>query len=650
MTCPDILRTAILAVGMTAPGIAAVSELPPASIPAISPSHSMAMGDMWMLQTRLTPGSLSAALPEPGTWRWWPAAADRKAWQAVLTPVRQAWLLARAEEAVAKGWPALPASLFLDCARTGNRARGEEAYFARRQYLGYVTLAYVATREPRWLDLAMDALWAVAEESTWCLPAHISGRNSQSLGLPRHDVPVVDLFAAETAAVVSDALDLLRDDLDLVDPRIVPRLVHELRVRVVDPVTKFREWTWLSGRNNWTPWIMANAGRTVLAHARDRAGMADVVTRFLGAGDRFLANYGADGGCDEGIRYWGMAFGSLFLYLEALHEASAGGIDLLSHPQFKALGTFPVNAYLGGRWFLPFADNRGTGGVRRALGWHIGERLQLPALQYMAWLENRKWDAKNPASPMTPGSNGSALQELLWQLFWMPAEATVAAPPAEPRTWLPSLQVLVVRTPGLVLAVKGGHNEENHNHNDVGCVHVLKGGVPVVIDPGVEAYSMKTFSAERYQIWCIRGAGHNAPVINGHEQQFGRAHAGRAVRAWTEGEVECFTVDLAACYAAEADVRSAVRTLRFDTVTQHIDIEDVVDAGSGTTQVVTNWFTVVDPRRAHFTLDFAASKVEVSDFPLEDAGLQASWQTKQLWRVTATVQGSGPVTAHCRIR
>ncbi len=598
----------------------------------------------------MTPAALSAALPEPGTWRWWPSATDRSAWQAVLTPTRQAWLLARAEEAVTKGWPALPASLFLDCARTANRVRGEAAYFARRQYLAYVSLAFVATREARWLDLAMDALWALAEESTWCIPAHMGHRNSQAHGLPRHDVPVVDLFAAETAAIVSDALDLLRDDLDLLDPRIVPRLVHELRVRVIDPVTEFKEWSWLSGRNNWTPWIMANAGRTVLAHARDRAGMADVVTRFLGAGDRFLSNYGDDGGCDEGIRYWGVAFGTLFLYLEALHAASAGSINLLSHPQFKALGTFPVNAHLGGRWFLPFADNLGTGSVRRALGWRVGERLGLPALQHLAWLENREWDAQRAASPLTPGGNGSGLQDLLWQLFWMPADVTVTAPPAEPRTWLPSLQVLAVRTPGLVLTVKGGHNEENHNHNDVGCVHILKGNVPVVIDPGVEAYSMKTFSSERYQIWCIRGAGHNAPVINGHEQQPGRAHAGRAARAWTEGAVECFTVDLAACYAAEAEVRSAVRTLRFDTVTQCIDIDDVVDAGSGAIKVVTTWFTVVDLRQAHFTLDFAAAAVAISDFALDDVGLQVSWQAKQLWCVTATVQGSGPVTAHCRIR
>lgn len=110
-----------------------------------------------ILSARLTSEQLQVALPAPGTWRWWPAASARAAWGQVLTPARQAWILAEAERLVAAGWPALPASLYLDCARTGNRLRGEAAYFGRRKYLGLVVLAYTATREARWLDFAVDA-------------------------------------------------------------------------------------------------------------------------------------------------------------------------------------------------------------------------------------------------------------------------------------------------------------------------------------------------------------------------------------------------------------------------------------------------------------------------------------------------------------
>jgi hypothetical protein len=602
-----------------------------------------------MLATRLTP-ALRSTLPAPGAWRAWPSARDRAAWDAVLTPARREWILAKAEAAIANGWPALPASLYLDCARTGNRVRGEAVIFARRQHMAFVTLAFAATREPRWLDAALDALWALAEESTWCLPAH-SGHHptSKHMGLPRHATPVVDLFAAETGAVIADALDLLREDLDALDAPVVPRLIHELQVRIVDPVTTIADWGWLDGHNNWTPWIVANAGRVVLAHARDRAGLEQVVERFLGAGDRFLANYGPDGGCDEGIRYWGVAFGTLFLFLEHLHHASGGRIALFDHPQFAALGAFPVNAHLGGRWFLPFADNIGTGGVRRALGWRVGERLGLPGLQDIAWLESRGFDAAAPAEPLLPGGNGSSLQDLLWQLFWLPENPPrPAAPPPAERTWLPNLQVLVARSPGLVLAVKGGHNGENHNHNDVGCVHVLKGGLPVVIDPGVEAYSMRTFSAERYQIWCIRGSGHNAPVVNGHEQQTGKQHAAREVSAGCVDGIERFSADLAGCYAPAAGLRRAVRTVRFDRAAQRITVDDVVE-GDGALDVVTTWYACEDPRGGRFTLTFPGATVDIAEFPLEDALLRRSWRCERLWRVTATVRGTGRVAASLQI-
>ncbi len=599
-----------------------------------------------MFASQLSPEHRSF-LPEPGTWHWWPGARERAAWDPRLTPARRDWLLAKAEETLAAGWPALPASLFLDCSRTANRVRGEAAIFARRRHLGYLTMAFVVTREPRWLDAALDALWAICEESTWCIPAHIGHLPGSGwvLGLPRIEHPVVDLFAAETAAVVADALDLLGEDLAALDSAIIPRVVHELRVRILDPVANDDRWGWLSGRNNWTPWIAANVGRVVLAHARDRTQQELIIDCLLGACGKLVATYPADGGCDEGIRYWGVSFGTLFLLLEALHAASGGRIALFDDPRFVALATFPVNAHLSGRHFLPFGDNTGMGSVRRALGWHIGERLGLPALQELAWQECRGFAVSGVPATLLPGGCGSGLQDLLWQLWWMPAELPrPVVPPPAARTWLPDLQVLICRSPAVTLAVKGGHNDENHNHNDVGCVHVLVDGVAALIDPGIEAYTMKTFGPERYATWCIRGSGHNAPVVNGHEQAFGRDHAARAVQVAQAAEVESFTADLAACYPAAADVRRSVRTLHFTRATGTVQITDVI-SGTGQLEVVTTWFSAVDPRDAPFTLTFApGASVAVSEFALEDSGLRDSWASDRLWRTTVTVRGTEQVT------
>ena len=53
--------------------------------------------------------------------------------------------------------------------------------------------------------------------------------------------------------------------------------------------------------------------------------------------------------------------------------------------------------------------------------------------------------------------------------------------------WLPDIQVMVSRdkassTEGLYIAAKAGHNQESHNHNDVGNFMVFYNGKPLLID------------------------------------------------------------------------------------------------------------------------------------------------------------------------
>src|SRR5690606_29457474 len=51
----------------------------------------------------------------------------------------------------------------------------------------------------------------------------------------------------------------------------------------------------------------------------------------------------------------------------------------------------------------------------------------------------------------------------------------------------------------LRLAVKGGHNDEMHNQNDVGAFMVVAGGTVVLTDPGRGRYSKSYFGPERYE-------------------------------------------------------------------------------------------------------------------------------------------------------
>lgn len=75
--------------------------------------------------------------------------------------------------------------------------------------------------------------------------------------------------------------------------------------------------------------------------------------------------------------------------------------------------------------------------------------------------------------------------------------APAATFPLPEHTWLPDTQVLVARAepgsaPGLLVAAKGGHNDESHNHNDVGTFIIALDARPLVIDAGVGTYRRRS--------------------------------------------------------------------------------------------------------------------------------------------------------------
>lgn len=98
----------------------------------------------------------------------------------------------------------LPLSLWLDFTHTGRRTPWETAYFSRRARLCALVSAECVEHKGRFLDEIADTVWAICEESAWQLPAHNSYvRDTPQLPLPDTTRPIVDLFAAETGALLA---------------------------------------------------------------------------------------------------------------------------------------------------------------------------------------------------------------------------------------------------------------------------------------------------------------------------------------------------------------------------------------------------------------------------------------------------------------
>ncbi|MBR6028203.1 MAG: heparinase II/III family protein [Clostridia bacterium] len=497
-----------------------------------------------MLTEALTP--LSPLLAPAAARRPWPREGD-PAW-AALPEDRRETLLRWGEEAMAEGYEPLLASQHLRFTRDGDRRVFETPYFARRKALLGALFAECVRHEARAVDFIADGLWLLMEETSWVISAH----NDSGAPLPDPDAPGLDLFAAQTGATVALCLHLAGHRLDAVTPLIAARALRELDRRVWIPFLQRDDFFWMGitrkNLNNWTPWIVSNVLLTAQYALQDEARLEAIVRKSCAILDRYLACQPEDGGCDEGTAYWNMAGASLLDCLEALREVTGGRLSVYHEPLIQAIARFPLRSHVAGPWFWNFADCDARPLLDGERLFTFGQRIGDPAL-------SRLGQAIGVSLLPRDTPQASRVMNALFTPF-APAEAPV------PPDWtaLPRLQVWAKSCGGLYAVIKGGHNHESHNHNDIGSLMIYADGQPVIVDAGNLVYTARTFSAERYTLWNTRSMYHNVPLIGDHGEQAPGAEHRAAVLSASEGAVR---MDIAAAYGAGCGVSALIRTLAF---------------------------------------------------------------------------------------
>ena len=243
--------------------------------------------------------------------------------------------------------------------RDGNRGRYETLLFSRRGKLADLVLGELLEGQGRFTDAIADGLWLICEESYWGVPAHV-GAQKRGPGLPDVTEPTVDLFAAETGALLAWTDYLMGDRLDAVHPLVRERVRLEVDRRILTPNLERDDFWWMGFAprevNNWNPWINSNWLASVLLLERDPERRARAVRKIARSLDRFIDAYPDDGGCDEGPSYWGRAGASLFESLELLHAATGGRLDVYREPVVRAIGQYIARVYIAGDCFVNIGD------------------------------------------------------------------------------------------------------------------------------------------------------------------------------------------------------------------------------------------------------------------------------------------------------
>ncbi len=599
----------------------------------------------------------SALIPRS---QWNPYPKTPAAWHQALPDSAITRLIKGGEQAMAVPFPTLPATAMLQYVRKGDRGTYDNLTYKRRTLLMALVLAESVEGKGRFVDAIANGIWAICEESYWGSPAHLSVQKAGS-GLPDVADRTPDLFTAETAAVLSLTDYLVGPALDNVSPLIRPRLYLETNQRLFVPVlAQPNRYGWLKKDrqvNNWNPWIMSNWITAAALLEPDETRRGQLLYTAIDHIDTYLNGLADEGGCDEGPSYWFAAGACVFDALESLHSLTNGKVNVYGLPLIRNMAAYIYKMHISGSYFVNFADADPTFIPDGLLLYRMGKAVQNDTLtQFGRWTYGQFGTSALPDRIEKFGYESTRQRRLNNLLTLKQSDLALKTPFADvPTAWLADVQVLTARSPkGLFLATHGGHNDESHNHNDVGDFVVYANGQPVIIDVGRGSYTAKTFSSKRYEIWYNTSPYHNLPIINGKGQSDGRQFAARAVHPTLTSAQSGLTMDIAGAYPADAGVQRWNRTVLLDRKKETITVTDDYALSQPPSSLQQAFMTVCTPTitqpgqllletadKTVFVLRYDAAQWQASIEEIkmtspEDAAIPGKWKNKPIRRVLLT--------------
>ena len=562
-------------------------------------------------------------------------AADREKWQTAAPDSRRARIfrikIERAEKLLEAPIPQPTASLFMEFVRNGNRVNYEKVYFARRKNLVSLVLAECAEYKGRFLDRIADYLWEITAEHTWCLPAHVPAKYND--GLPGLPYEIVDLFTAETGMDLAVTLELLGPELEKVSPNLVAEVKRNLVRRIVEPleIKPFPFW-WLTAANNWRAWCCCNSLAAIKVALADQPERQKKLTAMLkDAIDDFVRGYAEDGCCDEGPGYWGESPASTLRFYEQL------GIPM-NQPKHARMAEYILNVRLTRTHSANFAD--------------CNPRIQLPGsvcYRFGELLGNDQFKQFGLHAGMQDYSinlNSAGMLGELANIFWLPDISKADQPELKDNFhYYDYRQMLFLRDRGAALAAKRGFYG-SHYHMDIGQFIIYRDELPVVIDPGVGAYSRDTFGVNRYKNWFINCDGHNVPRFNGIAQSNHPERDAAAAEVVRDGKRCVFKMDLTSAYLPEAKLTRCLRTVTYDYTDRSVEVEDVWELGRADNTVRIPLYTPQKVKIDGNVITIGNTRLEIlgknctaacETVPMTAPGLPSHWGPR-LCRIDLTVK------------
>lgn len=607
-----------------------------------------------LLTTKYTEADIRQSLVARDQWKPFPQTPA--GWMAKVPDSVIESIIRQAEKIKDIPFTSIPATVTLEYVRNGNRANFEKLSFDKRNRLFTMVLAESMENKGRFTDAIANGVWNICEETYWGVTAHI-GTQKRGAGLPDVTDPTVDLFGAETAAVLALTDYFTGEKLDKVSGLLCERIRIEVNRKILNSfeneVTRYGFFG--NGKknvkvNNWDPWVTSNCLMAFLLLEKNENRRVKLLHQSLDLLDLYINGLGDDGATDEGPSYWFAAGLALFDGLTIVDDATNHHINIFNHPIIRQLGTYIYKTHIDGAYFVNVADATPTIKADGVGIYRFGKAVKDEKMMaFGAWAYHHIQDNQ-------PKVESFFKPRQLWNLQAVTECAAAKQDEAKlPAMYLPSVELMTARTRNnLFLSSHGGNNNESHNHNDVGDFIVYANGAPVIIDAGKGTYMAVTFSKNRYTLWYNTSLYHNLPFINGVQQTATAASHATNVQFTEEKGLVHFSMNLEKAYDEKAGLKSWKRAILVDQNKNNITVNDNYQFLHPDPQLTQSFMTVCntdisEPGKIIFTTekndkvvmtynatDWKISKEKMELTQPHEQGLKANWNNKTIWRLLLT--------------
>ena len=465
--------------------------------------------------------------------------------------------------------PELAENLFALFETIGNRLQYEEVYFKRRKFLAVFGIAAYLWKRPEDVAKLEEVILEICAEECWALPAHVNRRDNPDWR------NTVDLFASETAQALAEIVCLV----DGVSTEIKAKVRAEVEGRVLFPFEQSRQ-GWECSDHNWNAVCCGSIGSAAmyLFAGKEDSRLEKILERVRHSLTFYLDGFRADGACMEGIGYFTYGMTYFAGFAELLLRYSKGTINLFDNEKVRKIAEFQQKMYFSCGQTVSFSDGDTNAKFRMGLTAFLANQYDTVTIPNMAFAADFETD---PCYRFM-----GLMRDYMWTERAKGVSASALIPVNGRQDIFPSAMWSICESKtGIGFAVKGGHNGEPHNHNDVGSFFYLVNGEQLICDLGAGEYTAEYFSTGRYEILCNSSEGHSVPVVSGCCQKDGPQYKASLFETDGEGTTK---IEFAGAYEAGI-IDKLIREAVFSSEDGSLLIRDefVMPVGCFTENIVT---------------------------------------------------------------